>query len=212
MIYDISPIISKEIAVWPGDVNFKQSWQLRINEGANIDLSSFEATVHLGAHVDAPSHYLHGGKSIHELELKDYWGTCTVVDVSQGAGEINRNEFIDQLKGKHTRVLFKTLSYPDPTKFNKDFRYFSPDSVEAMASLGVKLIGIDTPSFDAFDSKELLSHKVLAKHDIRNLEGIVLDQVPVGEYELVALPLRLRGFDASPVRALLRTLPVPSGP
>jgi arylformamidase len=105
-----------------------------------------------------------------------------------------------------TRVLFATGSYPDPTSFNEDFVALSPEAVDALGARGVGLVGIDTPSVDLFDSKDLPAHQACLRHDMAILEGLVLDRVPDGVYELIALPLKLQGFDASPVRAVLRSL------
>jgi arylformamidase len=104
------------------------------------------------------------------------------------------------------RILFCTSSQPNPDEFNTDFVAFSPEAIELMGKSGVKLVGIDTPSVDPFSSKELPAHQMLHKYNMRNLEGLVLKGVPDGSYELIALPLKLKGFDASPVRAVLRRL------
>ena len=104
------------------------------------------------------------------------------------------------------RVLFATGSYPDPTRFNEDFVALAPEVVDALGARGARLVGIDTPSVDLFDSKDLPTHQACLRHDMAILEGLVLDAVPEGAYELIALPLKLQGFDASPVRAVLRSL------
>ncbi|HEY1860761.1 MAG TPA: hypothetical protein VGG61_10425, partial [Gemmataceae bacterium] len=105
------------------------------------------------------------------------------------------------------RVLFATGTFPDPERFNQDFAALSSELVLGLHEQGVKLIGIDTPSVDLFDSRELPSHQAFLRCDMAVLEGLVLRDVPVGLYELIALPLRLEGFDASPVRAVLKSLP-----
>jgi len=105
----------------------------------------------------------------------------------------------------HERILLATGTYPDPQRFHTDFAALSPALVDHLAQHKVKLVGIDTPSVDLFDSKDLPSHQACLRHDLAILEGIVLDSVPEGVYELIALPLKLVGFDASPVRAILRT-------
>jgi arylformamidase len=104
------------------------------------------------------------------------------------------------------RLLLATGTFPEPTLFNRDFAFLSAGLVDWLHEQGVVTVGIDTPSVDAFDSKDLPAHHALLRHDMANLEGLVLMAVPDGVYELVALPLRLVGFDASPVRAVLRSL------
>jgi arylformamidase len=102
--------------------------------------------------------------------------------------------------------LLATGTFPDPEHFNEDFAGLSPELVHTLHGQGVKLIGIDTPSVDLFDSKDLPSHQACLRYDMGILEGLVLAKVPEGTYELIALPLKLVGFDASPVRAVLRNL------
>jgi arylformamidase len=132
-------------------------------------------------------------------------GPCRVVTVKAARGtRIGPDEV--EIPPSTQRVLFHTGTFPDPVGFNEDFAALSPDLVEMLGRSGVRLIGIDTPSVDLFDTTDLTSHKMLLKYDMANLERIVLAGVPDGEYELIALPLKLVGFDASPVRAVLRTL------
>jgi len=101
------------------------------------------------------------------------------------------------------RLLLRTGSYPDPTRFNPGFASLSPALVHVLADQGVVLVGIDTPSVDPFDSKALESHQAILHRDLAILEGLVLDAVAPGLYTLIALPLRIPGADASPVRAVL---------
>ena len=201
-IIDISPPISADLAVWPGDVPFQRAINLSIDAGANIDLSSIHTTVHLGAHTDAPSHYQAGGAGIAARDLSFYLGDAQVMRVSVGPSERVRPEHLTAPITAH-RVLFRTGSYPNPNAFNPDFCSLSPVLIEQLAGEGVRLVGIDTPSIDPVDSKDLPSHAMVAAHTMAILEGIVLDDVPDGVYTLVALPLSIVGADASPVRAVL---------
>jgi arylformamidase len=179
---------------------------LDIARGDNITLSTLRATVHLGAHADAPSHYARAAAAIHERSLEYYLGPCQVVRVVVAPGTRVSADMI-ALPIRAERVLIATGTFPDPERFTTDFAALSPDLVERLHEQGVKLIGIDTPSVDLFDSKDLPSHQMFLKHDMAILEGLVLNDVPEGLYELIALPLRLVDFDASPVRAILRRLP-----
>ena len=201
-IHDITPLVSPRIAVWPGDVGFSREIALSIADGDNIDLSAIRTTVHLGAHTDAPSHYLAGGVGISERPLELYCGPCQVVTVSTARGQrISPTDFQAEISAP--RVLFRTGSYPDPDQFNEDFSSLSPELIDALAAQGVRLVGIDTPSIDPFSSKDLPSHAAVARNDMAILEGGVLRDVPDGVYTLVALPLKLEGADASPGRAVL---------
>jgi arylformamidase len=206
MIYDISPPISKRFAVWPGDTPPSREVLLDMRRGDNITLSTLRATVHLGAHADAPSHYGANAPAIHERSLDYYLGPCQVIPLKVGRGERIRPDMVP-FPIQSERVLLATGTFPDPDNFNQDFAALSPELVLSLHEQGVKLIGIDTPSVDLFDSKELPSHQTFLRCDMAILEGLVLRDVPAGLYELIALPLRLVGFDASPVRAILKSLP-----
>jgi arylformamidase len=211
MIHDITPPVSARLAVWPGDTPPSREVLLDMNRGDNITLSALHATVHLGAHADAPSHYGATAPAIHERILDYYLGPCQVVRLPVPRGTRVGPAMLSA-PVRAERVLIATGTYPDPEHFNTDFAALSPELVEALHRQGVKLIGIDTPSVDLFDSKDLPAHQAFLRCDMAILEGLVLDGVPEGLYELIALPLRLVGFDASPVRAVLRPLPAASAP
>jgi arylformamidase len=205
MIFDITPPITSRLQVWPGDSPPAREVLLDIQRGDNITLSTLRATVHLGAHADAPSHYGGTAPTIDERSLDYYLGPCQVVRVAvEHASRVTAEMLKPPLQAE--RVLIATGTFPDHTHFNTDFAALSPELVEHLYGQGVKLIGIDTPSVDLFDSKDLPSHHMFLKHDMAILEGLALRDVPEGVYELIALPLRLVGFDASPVRAILRSM------
>jgi arylformamidase len=204
-IIDISPVIDPAIAVWPGDTPYVRTMNLDMAEGGNFTLSDIRTTVHVGAHADAPSHYTTGGQDIAQRDLNYYVGECIVLHVDDARG---RRVMPHDIHGKPLakRVLLRTGTFPDPRAWNEDFASLSPELVDLLHDRGVITIGIDTPSVDPFDDKVLEAHQALASHDMANLEGLVLDGVDEGRYELIALPLRLAGADGSPVRAVLRTL------
>jgi len=203
-LIDISPLVSPHTAVWPGDVAFARRVALSMAKGDNLELSSIQSTVHVGAHADAPSHYHLEGRSIDAQPLAPYCGPCQVVEVALPRGaRIQPADLGVELAGLPPRVLLKTGSFPDPDAFNEDFNSLSPELVEALHAVGVVLVGIDTPSVDPFADKALESHQALYRTGTANLEGIVLEDVAPGRYTLIALPLKLAGCDASPVRAVL---------
>ncbi len=205
-IIDISPTIEEEIAVWPGDVRFTRHLAMSTKSGQHMDLSSVQTTVHVGAHADAPSHFHQDGVGIDQVDLDAYVGRCYVHSVL-GKSQIDVSDCEIPIQLQAPRILFRTLSYPDPRAFNEDFVFFTPEAVAYLGQHGVRLIGIDTPSVDPFSSKALSAHHSLFEYNIRNLEGLVLEHVLDGFYELIALPLKVRDCDASPVRAILRELP-----
>src|SRR5262245_48767468 len=205
MLYDITPPITERLRVWPGDTPPARQVLCDIKRGDNITLSTLHATVHLGAHADAPSHYGADAPSIDARGLDYYLGPCQVIRVT-----VPRRTLITPAMLpapiRAERILIATGTYPDPEQFNEDFAALAPELVADLHARGVKLVGVDTPSVDLFESKDLPAHHTFLKHDMAILEGVVLRDVPEGVYELIALPLKLVGFDASPVRAVLRTL------
>lgn len=201
-LLDISPPITERLAVWPGDTPFRQEWLCRIDQGANLDLSTLHTTVHLGAHTDGPSHYAADAPGIGERPLEPYVGSCEVIAVDVPRGERIRPQHLSS-PARAPRVLFRTGSFPDPESWNTDFVALSAELVDHLADQGVILVGLDTPSVDLFDDKALEAHTAIYRRDLCILEGVVLDGVAPGLYTLIALPLRIPGADASPVRAVL---------
>jgi len=204
-IYDISPMIHPGLAVFPGDTPPSREVLLEKDRGDPVTLSTLRSTVHVGAHLDAESHYALGGLSIDEEPLGRFIGPCEVVRLDTRPGQrVGVDRFVKPPAA--ARVLIATGSYPDPTLFSNGFAALEPDLIDWLGDQGVRLLGVDTPSVDPPDSKDLPSHARCYARDVRILEGLVLDGIESGPYELIALPLRLQGFDASPVRAVLREL------
>lgn len=205
-LIDISPLVDPTIDVWPGDTRYSQTFNLEMASGANLTLSEIRTTVHVGAHADAPSHYVATGDDIASRPLDYYLGRCNVFHIADARGRRIMPSDLMQRNLTAKRVLLRTDSFDDHRRWNHDFASLSPELVEWLHDRGVITIGIDTPSVDPFESKALEAHQALAQFDMANLEGLALADVPEREYELIALPLRLKGADASPVRAVLRTL------
>jgi arylformamidase len=199
-------LVSPRLAVWPGDTIARREVLLDLARGDSVTLSSLHATVHLGAHADAPSHYGRDAATIESRDLSLYIGPCQVVRVAADRGTRVEPKQLPAIT--EPRVLIATGTCQNPEQWNADFAALSPRLVEALHAQGVRLIGIDTPSVDLQESKDLPSHQAFLQHDMAILEGLMLSEVPEGRYELIALPLRLEGFDASPVRAVLRSLTI----
>ena len=201
-IYDVTPLVSERIGVFPGDTPFSREVLLDMEKGHNIGLSSIKATVHLGAHADAPNHYTKNSEGIATRDLTRYLGKALVLEASVARGERIEQKHLktDQIA---ERMLVRTNTFPNPNQWNSDFASYSPELIESWAKRGVKTIGIDTPSIDPETSKDLPSHAMVAKYDLSILEGLVLTGVPEGLYTLIALPLKIENADASPVRAIL---------
>lgn len=202
-LIDISPRVSPEMAVFPGDRVFEREVAMSFAKGDHLELSAIRTTLHMGAHADAPSHYGKNVPDISARRLNPYIGPAQVIRIS-GMRPHQRIEIqhIDS-EVRAPRVLFATDSFPNPNQWQNDFNAFSPELLEWLAEKRVILVGIDTPSVDLADDKELVSHQVLLRRDICVLEGLELKQVEPGEYILIALPLKLKDCEASPVRAVL---------
>ena len=204
-LWDISPPIAPDSPLFPGDTAFSQQWTATIEPGCPVNLSAITMSPHIGAHADAPLHYGNGAKTIGQVDLAPYLGPCRVIHAI-GCGALVRREHLQHaIAAVPPRVLVRTCERA-PTAWSEDFSAFAPETIAWLAGLGVQLVGIDSQSVDPATSKELASHQNLLRHDLRVLENLVLDDVPAGDYELIALPLKLITADASPVRAVLREL------
>lgn len=209
-LWDISPTLHEGIAVFPGDTSFQREILLDTQKGDPLGLSWIKTTLHAGAHADATNHYHAKGKGIEERELRDYFGPCFVADMTHilRSSRIEWSDFESRYSNlwdfeTSPRILFKTLSFPDPDRWNSDFVSLSPQLIQKLSEKKVKLVGIDTPSVDPADSKKLESHQALFETKMAVLEGLDLRSTPEGFYHLIALPLKIRNADASPVRAIL---------
>jgi arylformamidase len=206
-LWDISPPIHAGSPVFPGDAHYEQRWAATLGPGCPVNVSTITLSPHTGAHADAPLHYAAGGAAAGALDLEPYLGPCRVVHAI-GCGEL-----IDWHHIAHAidaslppRVLVRTYARMPVERWDGALSAYAPEVIERLADLGVRLIGIDTASIDPAGSKTLDSHQVIRRRDLRVLENLVLDEVPEGDYELIALPLKLSTADASPVRAVLRSL------
>lgn len=206
-IWDISPPVHAGAPVFPGDTPYRQRWAASISPGCPVNVSEITLSPHVGAHADAPLHYDAAGAAIGEVDLAPFLGRCRVIHA------IARGPLIEWAHIQHAiddalppRVLVRTYARAPVDRWDGALAAYAPVTIEGLAARGVTLVGIDTASIDPADSKLLPSHQVIRRLGLRVLENLVLDDVPEGDYELIALPLRLVSADASPVRAVLREL------
>lgn len=208
-IWDISEPIEPATATFPGDTPFTQEWVARQERGASCNVSTIRMSVHVGTHTDAPLHFDVAGPDIASVDLTRYLGRCRVVDV-QATGTpplIPAAALTPALLAGAERILFRTRREHDHRAWDPAFPAVGPAAAKALVAAGIRLVGIDTPSMDHADSKELDGHHLLYEGGVAILENIDLRAVPAGDYELIALPLRIVDGDSSPVRAILRELP-----
>ena len=204
-LWDISPVVAPDAPIFPGDEPYRLTWTARLSPGCPVNLRALTMSPHVGAHADAPLHYANDAPAIAEVPLDTYLGRCRVIHAIGATPLVTVAHLQHAEKDLPPRVLVRCCEKAD-TVWNPAFTAYAPEAVEWLAARGVRLIGIDTPSVDPADSKVLDSHQQLRRHDLRVLENLVLDDVPEGDYELIALPLKLQGACASPVRAILREL------
>lgn len=205
-LWDISPPLDTGSPVFPGDTPFALQWVARIGPGCPVNVSTLTLSPHTGAHADAPLHYGDEGAAIGHVPLEPYLGRCRVIH-AVGCGPLVQLQHLQHaLQGLPPRVLVRTYTHMPQQRFDDELPAYAPDTVRALADLGVQLIGIDSASIDPASSKALESHQVIRQRGLRVLENLLLDDVPEGDYELIALPLKLTSACASPVRAILREL------
>ncbi|HEX8957743.1 MAG TPA: arylformamidase [Burkholderiaceae bacterium] len=204
-IWDISPALSPAIPVWPGDTAYQTEATWKIEGGCPVKVSKITMSTHTGAHCDAPSHYDKEGRDIDQVALDAYLGPCRVIHCI-GARAVSVEHLQGKLDGVPARVLFRSYAQAPQQQWDENFCSVSHEAIDLLARHGVKLVGIDTPSLDPQESKTMDAHHAIRKNGMAILEGIVLDEIAEGDYELIALPLKLAGMDASPVRAILRSI------
>ncbi len=210
-LWDISPAIRVGMPVWPGDTQYDATRTWTLGPGCPVNVSKFTMSTHTGAHADAPFHYDATGARAEALPLATYLGPCRVIHAI-GAARIERAHVAGRLSRDAPRVLLRTYAQAPQERWDSAFPAVAADAIEAMAAAGVILVGVDTPSLDPQESKTMDAHLAVRRHALAILEGLVLDDVAEGDYELMALPLKLDGLDAAPVRAVLRELPPRSAP
>ncbi|BDI59610.1 arylformamidase [Qipengyuania nanhaisediminis] len=203
-IWDISQRLRPGLPVWPDDTAFRQERTWQMEDASPVNVSALTLSTHSGAHADAPLHYATDGADIASVDIAPYLGECLVID-ARGVGPLIEVADLPHLQSAD-RVLFRTFERFPHSDWESETTAIAAATIEWLAVQGVKLVGIDGPSIDPQSSKTMDAHKAVHRHDLRVLEGLVLDDVPEGRYELIALPLPIVGGDASPVRAVLRAL------
>ena len=204
-LIDISQRVSADAGVFPGDTQFSLRKVAEMAQGASCDVGTITTTLHIGTHADAPSHFAAGAAAIDEVPLETYFGPCRVVE-RLGDAPITADEVRAWNPMRGMRYVLRSRTAVDPSQFPEAFAHLTPEAAAALGAAGVVLFGIDTPSVDHRDSKNLEAHKALFAGGVAILENLDLSHVRPGPYELIAFPLRIAGADAAPVRAVLRSL------
>jgi len=202
-LIDISREISPDSVVYPGDEPLEMERVAAIGPESAYNLTKLGWNTHFLTHIDPPRHFVKDGASVTDLPLERFFGDAIVVEVE---GPVILPIHIpagDEIEGKS--VLFKTdhIHRWDPTRFLEDHVYLSPEAAQLLCERGVNLVGIDYLDIDRFGDETYPTHQILLGADIPILEGLDLSKVSPGRYGLVALPLKIKDGDGSPVRAAL---------
>ncbi len=206
--YDITRPLHNALPPWPGDTAFDYRLTWRMDAGASVNVGAVTMGTHNGTHADAPFHFLPDAAHIDALDPAIYVGPAIVADVSDAGWTITRRHL--DAAAPHfgrdgvTRLLLRTGVWPDGAPFPERIPLLDPDVPAWLGERGIRLLGLDVPSVDAIDSRDLPIHHALAAAGIHILESLDLSAVSGGVYELIALPLRIADGDAAPVRAVLR--------
>ncbi|RKL67538.1 hypothetical protein CR203_09315 [Salipaludibacillus neizhouensis] len=204
MLKDITKTMENGMKVWPGDIHFSYTSLAAIRDGDAVNVGKLEMSTHTGTHLDAPYHYDQDGIGIDEIPLDILCGNCIVIELFN-VHTITKDHLTSlNFKGVE-KVLFKTTQLKEGHSY-QDFPVFSKDSAPFLKEMGVHLIGTDAASVDPLNSKNLEAHHSFKETNIFILEGLELFQVEPGFYHLTALPLKLKGGDGCPVRAILSSI------
>lgn len=210
-IYDVTVPISQQTPIYEGDPPVEIEIAHSMEKGDAANVSHLCCGVHTGTHVDAPNHFIEGGKRVHELLFEKLIGSCRVVQIDENAFAVEAKH-VENLENVE-RVLFKTRNssfWNEPEKgFRKDFTYLEPEAARILVEKEVKLVGIDYLSVEKFGSTDFGTHITLLKNEVVIIEGLDLREVPAGDYELICLPLKYIGGagDGAPARTILREIP-----
>lgn len=202
---DISQPLHDGIGHWPGDTPFNYETAYTKEQTGSVNIGRITTSLHTGTHVDAPFHFDNEGERILGLDINVFIGPARVIDVSSFEkidAETLRGFDLEGVE----RLLLKTSVPNNPDRFPERIQEIAADVAAYLGEKGVKLLGVDVPSVDPLDSKDMATHHALYRHGIHILENLMLDGVDDGDYELIALPLPLKDADGSPVRAVIRKL------
>lgn len=207
-MHDVSLLISEDLPIWPGDPGISMTLASSLNHGDDANVTRLAMGVHTGTHIDAPFHFEAEGMAIDQLPIDILIGPCQVFELPEVRGGIGPDDLRKLDFKSATRVLFKTSNSTwwktGERKFQKKFVYITEEGAKFLVDYGVKLVGIDYLSVEKFGSSDYSTHHLLLRNQVVIVEGLNLSGVSSGEYELIALPLRLKGSDGSPARVVLK--------
>jgi len=205
-IYDISIPLGAGAVDWPGFPPYSRELVSEMNAGGPADVSKLTMICHVGTHVDTPSHFVVGGKSLDEYPVDDWILPAQVVSIEDSQA-IRPSELRRLNIRPGEAVLFQTdnsrIGHCVSGVFTEDYVYITPEAADFLIQREISLVGIDYGSVDRFDDSKMTTHHRLLDSGIRIVEGVNLKDIPVGRYTLFCLPLRIMGAEGAPARAIL---------
>jgi arylformamidase len=200
---DISIVVRPGTPEWPGDTPYSCRWTWQISAGGSVNVSALEMSPHVGTHADAPLHVRDRWPASERLDLDAFVGGAVVLGLETAQGAVDVHTLAPRLPARVERLLLRTGRSIAHGSFPERWPALTPEGVRWLAGRGLRLLGVDAPSVDERDSKTLNTHRALFESGVSVVENLDLRAVPDGRYELIALPLRIEGLDAAPVRAVL---------
>jgi arylformamidase len=194
--------------VYEGDAPMNFEFLKDMRRGDGFTLSKYSLGAHSGTHIDAPMHFVRDGAPIDRVPLEPLIGPARVVEIPDGIQSINAAELNRHKWKGASRVLFRTRSsergWMHSSTFHRDFAYVAPDAAQLLADAGVQLVGIDYLSAEQFGAPAPMTHRILLGNGIPIVEGLALEGVRAGDYDLIVLPMKVGGHEGAPARAVLR--------
>ncbi len=205
-IYDISVKLGAEAIDYPGDRPYSRELTLSLDRGDFCELSALSLSAHSGTHLDAPAHFMAGAKTIDQYGIADFVLPAQVVHIPDPES-VKAAHLADLRIEAGQALLFRTENSRTGRccrgRFYREYVYFSPEAARVCVEKEVGLVGLDYVTIEQYENKDFDSHKILLEAGVLILESLDLRAVPAGEYSLFCLPLKLKGAEASPVRAVL---------
>ncbi|HTP65715.1 MAG TPA: cyclase family protein [Geobacteraceae bacterium] len=208
-IYDISVSLCAELPFFPGDPRVVIEPVTTLSDGDSANASRISMSTHSGTHLDPPRHFDDCGLTVDALPLSLLVGRALVFHIS-GTRAIGPAELARLPLAGEERLLLRTDNSRlwGERAFVEDFTHITPQGARFLVEKGVKLVGIDYLSVEKADGNGDV-HRILLENGVVILEGLDLSAVEAGIYELICLPLKIRGGDGAPARALLRSMELP---
>jgi arylformamidase len=210
-IYDVSVPISEQMPVYPGDPKVTITDWLSLDKGDPANVTMLDLGAHAGTHVDAPAHFIRGGRKVESMDLETLMGEVHVIAMPEDVVEVCESHIESLVPMGVKRVLFKTRNSSfwgeNTGEFRSDYTFISAAAARRLVTKGIRLVGIDYLSVERFQSSDFATHEALLSNGVIIIEGLDLSRVPGGKYELICLPLKVAGGsgDGAPARVVLRS-------